>query len=158
MVAGRFRTIPPLTQRRVKDGAPGFLIGRVGVEVDLVIGVIDFEYGVAEEEGVGVGFGVGGHGEAFDFGVVAGYGGLAGEDGGAFGGGAFEADDGEVGGVDPHFAIEEMGALAEGFEGDEDALEAVDFGGAGLRGDFVVLGGDEGAFAVGGEVELFFTG
>ena len=65
---------------------------------------------------------MGGHGEAVDLGVVAGDGGLAGEDRGTLGGCAFEADDGEVGGVDPHFAVEEMRALAEGFEGNEDAL------------------------------------
>ena len=106
---------------------------------------------------MGAGFGVGGHGEAVDLDVVAGDGGLAGEDGWALRGRALEPNYGEVGGVDPHFAAEEMRAFAERPEGDDDALAAVEFDGAGLGVELVVFGGDECAFAVGGEVDVFFA-
>src|ERR1700678_2737124 len=124
---------------QVKNGARRFVLLGLGVALDLVVGVVDLQKGVAEEEGVGAGFGVGGHGEAVDLDVVAGNGGLAGKDGGALRGRAFEADYGVVGGVDPHFAGEEVGAFAERLEGDEDARVAVEFDDAGLGVEVVVF-------------------
>lgn len=104
-----------------------------------------------------MGFGVGGHGEAVNFDVVAGDFGLASEDTGALGGSAFEADYGVIGGVDPDFAIEEMGAFAQGGQVDDDALDAVLFYAAGLGVHFVIFGGDPRAFAVFGEVDVLFA-
>src|SRR5579871_624201 len=99
-----------------------------------------------------------GHGEAFDFGVVAAAGGLAGEEGWALGGGAFDMDQGEVFGVEPAFAVEEVRGFAAGFEVDEDAAASVVGDGAGLRGRVVVGRGEDYAGAVGGGGHLFFVG
>ena len=128
----------------------GWDLGCAGVQVYFVVGVVDLQEGVTEEEAVGMGFSVGGHGDASDFVVVTEDGGFSGEEGRDLRGCSGEADYGEIRGVDPGFADEQVRTFAARSEINDEAFAATDLDLGWLGAHFVVGGGHPDAFAVGG--------
>ena len=129
-----------------------------GAKFKVVITIVDDDDSTTEEEAAGFGAGVGGHGVALYVGIAAHHLCGSGKDGRAFGGDALDLDEDVEADVDPEGAIDHVGGLVAGRDGESQTWTAVNgLRDAGLEAHVVVRGGEPGLGDFGGVVDGFFV-